>query len=168
MRGLLNTTLFSSDEKILSMESDLLFSNFENDKTSQEIQEHIQAMSCGKAVFQAKTLGFVYHGLLTKKRRAIQEPVEVEPQETPESPWASSSSSTPDEPETTVYCTRAHLPKHSYGVSELLLGLYCPSCNEYGKNGKGEPGRPFTRCGHCGTLRDTVEFRCCHCNTPFK
>lgn len=164
VRPPLSTTLFSSDDKILHMESDLLFSEFENDKTSREIQEHIRAMSCGKIAFQAETLGFVYHKLSTKKREAIQN--------TPKSPKASSSGwytePSSEDPETTVYCTRIHLPRHAYALSELLQGLYCPSCSEYGKNGRGELGRPFTRCGLCGTLRDTLELRCSHCNILFK
>jgi len=144
------------------MECDLLFGKFESNKTSQEIQEHIRVMSCGNAVFQAKTLGFVYHRLLAKKRRAIQDSTMAEPQETTGPPWGPL-----DEPEAMVHCAR-NVRTHVYTLSELLLGLYCPACHDYGKNGKGEYGRPFTRCGHCNGLRDMVGLHCGRCNTLFK
>ena len=143
------------------MESDLLFGTFDTDRTSQEVQEHIRAMSCGKVTFQAKTLGFVYHRLSTKKRRSIQDSPRVEQPESPRKP-------PPNEPETVVHCVRIQFPTHIYGLSELLQGLYCPACHEHGKNGRGESGRPFTRCGHCNSLRDTMELRCSCCDTPFK
>jgi hypothetical protein len=133
----LSTLISSSDDKVLNMEGDLLFGNFESDETSQEVQEHIRAMSSGKATFQAKTLGFVYRRLLAKKRK------------------------------TTVHCAR-NLREHVYTISELLDGLYCPACHEYGRNGKGEYGRPFTRCGRCNALRDTFELRCSRCNILFQ
>lgn len=151
-------SIFSSNDEILDMESNLLFGNFESDETSQEIQEHIRAMSRGKAVFQAKALGFVYHRLLAMKRRAIQDPTAAESQET---------TGPPDETGTTVLCAR-YLRIHTYVLSELRQGLYCPACHDYGKNGKGEYGRPFTRCGRCYELRDTVGKRCSGCDTLFK
>ena len=149
------------------MESDLLFGSFENDKTSQEIQEHIQAMSCGRAVFQAKTLGFVYHRLSTKKRNAIRDSTRVEPQGTPEPPRRPPLKPIPGEPETMVRCARE--PRgHVYTLSELLQGLYCRVCDDRGKNGKGGYGRPFTRCRQCYALRDAADFRCSRCGTLFK
>ena len=118
------------------MENDLLFGSFENDKTSQEIQEHIQAMSCGKAAFQAKTLGFVYHRLSVKKRRAIRGTVGVEPQVTPEPPRRPPLGPVPGEPETMVRCAREPC-SHVYTLSELLQGLSCRVCDDRGSNGKG-------------------------------
>jgi len=130
--------IFSSDEKILDMESDLLFGKFENDKTSQEIQEHIRAMSCGKAEFRGKTLASALRRLITKKRR------------------------------TTVYCARLQR-EHTYTLSELLQGLYCPVCHQYAENGKGGYGRPFMRCGSCGVLRDRADqLRCARCKLLFE
>ena len=168
VRAFLSPIIFFSDEKILNMELDLLFGKFENDKTSQEIQEHIRAMSCGKAAFRAKTLGFVYHRLSTKKRRAIQDSAGIEPQETPEPPRSPSPEPSFDEPQATVFCARIQLTMHVYTISELLYGLYCPACGEGGRNGRGEIGRPFTRCGNCKALRDTLGPRCSHCNILFK
>ena len=135
----------SSDDNILEMESDLLFDGFESETTFKEVQENIRAMSCGKHVFQTKTLGLAYQKLLVKKRRAIQEPLPIE---------------------AFLFCAR-YLLLHAYTVSELLYGLYCPGCHEFGKNGKGEYGRPFMRCGHCNALRDTGDQRCRRCNYPF-
>jgi len=156
-----------SDDKILNMESDLLFGTFENDKTFQEIQEHIRAMSCGKAVFQAKTLGFVYHRLSTKKRHTIQASVKAEPQGAPEHPWTTPSKPVPGEPETMVRCARE--PRgHIHTISELLQGLYCRVCDDRGKNGRGGYGRPFTRCKQCYALRDAMDHRCSRCDTLFK
>jgi len=137
----------ASNSEILNMESELLFRYDETNKTSREIQEqkiqeHIQAMASGKAVFQAKTLAFVYQGLITKKRRAIREPAKV-------------------------HCAR-YRDTHVFAISELLEGLYCPSCHDCGKNGRGEYGRPFTRCGHCNGLRDEENTRCSRCNSLFK
>ncbi|KAF9779897.1 hypothetical protein BJ322DRAFT_349695 [Thelephora terrestris] len=152
----------ASDEKILKMESDLLFQDFENDRTSQEAQEHIRAMSCGKAVFQAKTLGFAYHMLLAKKRRAIQDVPRCEPQEGSEP-----GSDVYDGSGFKLHCARK-LRQHAYTVSELLQGLYCPACDEYGKNGKGEYGLPFTRCALCNALRDTASQPCRSCGALFK
>jgi len=149
------------------MEGDLLFGSFESDTTSREIQEHIRAMSCGKAVFQAKTLGFVYHRLSTKKRHAIRGSVGVEPQGTPEPPRRPPSKPIPGEPETMVRCARE--PRdHVYTLSELLQGLYCRTCDDRGKDGKGGYGRPFTRCRQCYALRDAVDLRCGRCGTLFK
>ena len=120
------------------MESDLLFGKFENDETSQEIQEHIRAMSCGRAEFQGKTLASALRRLIRKKRR------------------------------TALHCAR-YQREHIYSLSELLEGLYCPACHEFGKNGKGEYGRPFTRCGGCNALRDTVDqLRCIRCKLLFR
>ena len=124
------------------MESDLLFGDFESKKTFKEVQEHIRAMSCGKRVFQAKTLGLAYQKLWVKKRRMIQEPA-------------------------LLFCAR-YLRLHAYTISELLGSLYCPECHELGKNGKGEYGRPFMRCSHCNALRDTANPQCGRCNSPFK
>jgi len=124
------------------MESDLLFDRFEGNKTSQETQEHIRAMGCGKTTFQAETLGFVFRKLITRKRHAI-----------PESAM--------------LRCARA-LGIHVYTLSELYEGLYCPECGEGGRNGKGRIGRPFTRCGFCSALRDTEVPRCTRCNVTFK
>ena len=68
---------------------------------------------------------------------------------------------------TVVHCAR-YLRDHIYTLDELLEGLYCPVCHEHGKNGKGEYGRPFTRCGNCNTLRDTEDKRCSRCKLQFK
>ena len=120
------------------MESDLLFGKFENDETSQEVQEHIRAMSCGEAEFQGKTLASTLGRLIARKRR------------------------------TTVRCAR-YQREHVYTLSELLEGVYCPICHEYGKNGKGEYGRPFTRCGSCSVLRDAADqLRCVRCKLLFE
>jgi len=156
-----------SDDKILNMESDLLFGSFENDRTSQEIQEHIRAMSCGKAVFQAKTLGFVYHRLSTKKRDVIRGSVRLEPHGTPEPSRRIPLKPTPGESETMVRCARE--PRvHVYTLSELLQGLYCPVCDDRGENGTGRYGRPFTHCTWCYTLRVAADLRCIRCGTLFK
>ena len=158
---------FPSDDKILNMEGDLLFGGFENDKTSQEVQEYIRAMSCGKAAFQAKTLGFVYRRLLTKKRHAIRGSVRVEPRRTPEPSRRPLLEPIPGEPETMVRCAREPR-EHVYTLSELLQGLYCRECDDRGKNGKGGYGRPFTRCRQCYALRDEADLRCSRCGTLFK
>lgn len=69
---------------------------------------------------------------------------------------------------TMVRCAR-YQSEHAYTLSELLQGLYCPECHEWGKNGKGEYGRPFTRCGGCNALRDGVnQLRCFRCKLLFK
>ena len=149
------------------MESDLLFGRFENDKTSREIQEHIRAMSCGKATFQAKTLGYVYHRLSTKKRQAIHDSAKAEPQGTPEPSRRPSSKPLPGEPDTMVRCAREPR-EHVYPLSELLQGLYCRVCDDRGKNGRGGYGRPFTRCKQCYALRDAADIRCSRCGTLFK
>ena len=153
---------YLSDDKILEMESDLLFGTFDNDNTSQEVQEHIRAMSCGKAIFQAKTLGFAYKRLLAKKRGPTQDLPRCEPRENSESPWEPL-----DEPGIKLYCARK-LRLHAYKISELLEELYCPACNGYGKNGRGEYGLPFTRCAHCNALRDVANQRCGNCDVLFK
>ena len=120
------------------MESDLLFGKFESDEMSQEMREHIRAMSRGEVEFQGKTLASTLGRLITKKRR------------------------------TTVHCAR-YQPGHIYTLSELLQGVYCPDCHEYGKNGKGEYGRPFTRCGSCTALRDAADqLRCARCKLLFE
>jgi len=137
------STSFFSDEKILNMESNLLFDRFDDDRTFQELQENIRTMVCGRAMFQKETLGFVYHRLMTRKRHAIREP------------------------RATLHCAR-YLYAHVYALSELHDGLYCPECDECGRNGKGRPGRPFTRCGGCNKLRDTRGLRCSLCNVAFK
>lgn len=157
----LSTTIFYSDDKILNMETDLLFDKFENEATSEEIQRHIRAMSRGDAVFRAKTLGFIYHKLSTRKRHNLLPSARVEPQGVPESPRVPPP--IPGEPETKVICLRVHVST----VSELLQGLYCPAaaCNVRGPMGNRR--RLLTRCRVCETLREAVGSRCRGCNTLF-
>lgn len=157
------------------------------------LMDHIQIMASGEAPFFPATLSLVYERLVERAFskcapfgsgsakfvwRGVNPPTPSIQTSTSASSVASSSdfqaviSRPVIAPSTTTTTTigRARLKcarcRTVTPVRSLYRCLYCPLCDDKGRNGRNQKGWPFMRCTECHTLRHRLG-NVCQCGLQF-